>query len=140
MRPSERYVVYSLDLHLFFARIMKEHSLFLMAGFTPANPAFTREAEQFKRKFEALLARAIALSDGVVSREVLNSGEIFTPFTDMAEQQTEHFTGIQINRGITAREALLRPGFRREHSRELLQQVQILNQEAQPRAFVPILI
>lgn len=130
MHPSERYVMHSLELHLFFARIMKEHSLFLMAGFTPANPDFTRAAEHFKCEFEALLARAVDLSDGVVSRGVLNSGEIFTPFTDMAERQTQHFTCIDINRKITAQEALLRPGCPKEHSCELLRQVQILNRRA----------
>ena len=34
---TDDYVVSSLELHLFFGRIMKEHSLFLRAGFTPAN-------------------------------------------------------------------------------------------------------
>lgn len=35
MINDQRYVILSLELHLFFARIMKEHSLFLEAGFTP---------------------------------------------------------------------------------------------------------
>ncbi|MEI3218941.1 MAG: DUF2935 domain-containing protein [Lachnoclostridium sp.] len=29
----DNYVTLSLETHLFFCRIMKEHSLFLMAGF-----------------------------------------------------------------------------------------------------------
>lgn len=29
----DNYVVFSIETHLFFARIMKEHSLFLEAGF-----------------------------------------------------------------------------------------------------------
>lgn len=37
MRMNQ-YIATSLELHLFFGRIMKEHSLFLRAGFTPANP------------------------------------------------------------------------------------------------------
>lgn len=130
MYPSERYGVYSLDLHLFFARIMKEHSLFLMAGFTPAAPAFLREAEMYKRKFEELLSRAVSLSDGIVSEEVLASEEIVTPFTAIAEQQTERFTAIHINQGITAHEKHLRPRERMVCNRELTQQVQLLNQTA----------
>lgn len=39
----DRYVTLSLELHLFFARIMKEHSLFLEAGFTPADGDFARK-------------------------------------------------------------------------------------------------
>ena len=38
---QNRYVVKSLELHLFFSRIMKEHAFFLQAGFTPAATAFS---------------------------------------------------------------------------------------------------
>ena len=58
---TDNYVVNSLELHLFFGRIMKEHSLFLMAGFTPANVSFSKQAEFYKREFEKVLCRAIAL-------------------------------------------------------------------------------
>ena len=46
MNGSQEYVVQSLELHLFFARIMKEHSLFLKAGFLPANAALVAQAER----------------------------------------------------------------------------------------------
>lgn len=101
---TNNYVVKSLELHLFFARIMKEHSLFLRAGFTPVNADFASKAEYYKREFENLLGQAVALGNGVISRQVLNSGEIVTDFTEMAEMQTESFTGIRINKEITARE------------------------------------
>ena len=107
---TNRYVVQSLELHLFFGRIMKEHALFLEAGFTPADPSFPQRAEQFKRGFEALLSDAMDLSNGVVRKEVLESGEIVTEFTDLAERQTEHFTGIAISNAITGRALCLQPG------------------------------
>lgn len=129
MLLSEQYTVNSLELHLFFARIMKEHSLFLMAGFTPANPDFTKAAEQYKQGFESILSQAVALSNGRVGKDVLISGEIFTPFTSMAEQQTEHLTGIGINHEITMQEEALRPGFEAA-SPEFIQQVRTLNQMA----------
>ena len=44
MQCNQDYVVDSLELHLFFARNMKEHSLFLKAGFTPPGAAFARES------------------------------------------------------------------------------------------------
>ncbi|MGN0978247.1 MAG: DUF2935 domain-containing protein [Faecousia sp.] len=100
---TNRYVVKSLELHLFFGRIMKEHALFLEAGFTPADPSFPERAEQFKKGFEALLSDAVDLSNGIVGKEVLESGEVVTEFTDLAERQTEHFTGIAINNAITGR-------------------------------------
>lgn len=129
---TDHYITSSLELHLFFGRIMKEHSFFLKAGFTPANVSFSRQAEFFKREFEKLLCRAIALSDGVVSRDVLCSGEAVTEFTALAEKQTEHFTGITINRAITNRELQLRSGdnCRCENNCEKQRQVQRLNQTA----------
>lgn len=41
MLSSMDFVRQSLELHLFFARIMKEHSFFLQAGFTPKDTNFT---------------------------------------------------------------------------------------------------
>lgn len=104
---TDNYIAESLELHLFFGRIMKEHSFFLEAGFTPADPKFSARAEYYKNEFEKLLSRAIALSSGIVSNKVLKSGEIVTEFTRTAERQTERFTGIRINSGITERELRL---------------------------------
>ena len=42
---TDNYVIKSLELHLFFGRIMKEHSFFLKAGFTPANSSFSDKAD-----------------------------------------------------------------------------------------------
>lgn len=105
---TDNYIAESLELHLFFGRIMKEHSLFLKAGFTPADPKFSARAEFFKNEFERLLSRAITLSDGIISDKVLNSGEIVTEFTRTAERQTERFTGIRIDSSLTDRELRLK--------------------------------
>lgn len=105
---TDRYVVKSLELHLFFGRIMKEHALFLRAGFTPADQTFSGKADFFKREFERLLSQAVTLSNGIISESVLASGEIITEFTARAERQTERFTGIAINKELTAKELRLR--------------------------------
>lgn len=104
---THNFIEKSLELHLFFGRIMKEHSLFLRAGFTPANTSFSKRAEFFKREFERLLNQAISLSKGIISPKVLCSGELVTEFTEKAEQQTERFTGIPIDKNITVREERL---------------------------------
>ena len=104
--PNQRnHIMQSLELHLFFARIMKEHSLFLEAGFTPANAAFSKKADLFKLQFESLLSDVVELSQGAVRPQVINSEEIVTPFTLNAERQTEQFTGISINTKITVMES-----------------------------------
>ncbi len=128
---TDKYIEASLELHLFFGRIMKEHSLFLRAGFTPADPSFSTRAEFFKQEFEKLLSRAVTLSRGIVRREVLCSGEIVTEFTSAAEQQTEAFTGIPIQKEITARELrLCNDRTQRNGGEALRRQVRLLNQRA----------
>ena len=82
---NDRYVVNSLELHLFFGRIMKEHALFLRAGFTPANAAFSKQAETYKEEFEKLLCEVVTLSNGIVSADVLNSGEVVTELNTLKE-------------------------------------------------------
>lgn len=95
------YVLKSLELHLFFGRIMKEHALFLRAGFTPADPSFAEKAEYYLKEFENLLCEAVSLGDGITPKAVIDSGEVITEFTALAEKQTECFTGICINKEIT---------------------------------------
>lgn len=107
MQNHREYVVDSLELHLFFARIMKEHALFLKVGFLPPNQSLAREGERFLRQFEWLLSRTINLSNHIVRSRVLKSGEIVTEFTDRAERQTQRLTGTFIDRRLTARELRL---------------------------------
>ncbi len=107
---NNNFVEKSLELHLFFGRIMKEHSLFLEAGFTPANASFSEKAEYFKCEFEKLLCDAVKLGNGIVDQRVLRSQELVTEFTTLAEKQTERFTGISIDNDITSMELRLRSG------------------------------
>ena len=104
MISTEKYITLSLESHLFFARIMKEHSLFLEAGFTPKNTDFSKEAEHYKVSFEKLLLDIVKLSNERIEESVLNSGEIFTEYTLEAEKKTEYYTGIKINSKITLME------------------------------------
>ena len=100
---TDNYVRKSLELHLFFGRIMKEHSLFLQAGFTPVDADHEEKAAFFRKNFEELLRQTVTISDGIVSNEVLRSGEIVTDFTLDAEDRTECLTGLPIDRSITQR-------------------------------------
>ncbi len=102
------YVVYSLELHLFFARIMKEHSLFLEAGYVQKNQDFIERADYFRTQFENLLGEVVNLSNGMIRSNVLESGEIVTEFTMDAEKSTDFYTGISIDTEITALEEELR--------------------------------
>ena len=101
------YVKTSLELHLFAARITKEHALFLQASLPPKNTEYIQEAMLYRRQFEKLLADVVSLSNCMVSDKILNSGEIVTKFTYGAERKTEEFTGIQIDSNITLQELRL---------------------------------
>lgn len=123
------YIVRSLELHLFFGRIMKEHAIFLEAGFTPKNGDYAKEADRFKTRFETLLSGAVNASGGILRPEFIASGEMVTDFTLGSEQKTQNFTGIPINQNITRAQGRLYSGGARV-TPEQLGQVRQLNREA----------
>lgn len=105
MLSNVDFVRQSLELHLFFIRIMKEHSFFLEVGFTPRDANFIEQADSFRKGFDGLLGEAISLSNGIVTPEVLQSGEVITPYTLNTEMATSFYTGVQIPTQLTHAEA-----------------------------------
>ncbi len=97
----KEYVTSSLETHLFFGRIMKEHALFLQAGFPAGETAYRSGADRYREEFEKALWQTVRLADGMVGEDVLCSGELLTEFTVMAEQQTAGLTKIPIDFRIT---------------------------------------
>lgn len=125
----KEYVTLSLETHLFFGRIMKEHSLFLLAGFPAKEKAFIQRADQFREEFEDGLRKTVKLADGIVSESVLVSGEAVTEFTRKAECQTRNLTGIPIDIKITEAEERLRAGSCVTVNREMVSHVRMLNRQ-----------
>ena len=124
------FVRHSLELHLFFARIMKEHSFFLEVAFTPRDSNYTQKADEFRREFDRLLGEVVSLSNGVVSNSVLQSGEVITPYTQNAEAATSYFTGIRIPTELTQMEANLMGGGLTGFNPMMEERVYLLNQKA----------
>lgn len=106
----KEYVSSSLETHLFFGRIMKEHALFLQAGFPAGETAYRNKADQYREAFEKVLWQTVRLADGMAGEDVLRSGEVFTEFTVLAERQTAGLTMIPIDSRITQAEENLRAG------------------------------
>lgn len=104
----QNYIKTTLELHIFFARIMKEHALFLQAGFMPISNDYICEAQWYKGEFEKLLSDTVRISNCMISEEILNSGEVVTPYTFGAEKKTSEFTGIVIDTNITLQELRLK--------------------------------
>jgi len=124
------FVRHSLELHLFFARIMKEHSFFLEVAFTPRDSNYTQKADEFRREFDRLLGEVVSLSNGVVSNSVLQSGEVITPYTQNAEAATSYFTGIRIPTELTQMEANLMGGGLTGFNPMMEERVYLLNRKA----------
>lgn len=130
MLSSTDFIRQSLELHLFFGRIMKEHSFFLQIGFTPRDSNFSSQADAFRMEFDGLLSEAVSLSNGVVNPEVLQSGEVVTPYTQKAEMASTYFTGVRIPVEITQHEVGLAGGYMTAFNPMLEQCVAALNQRA----------
>lgn len=107
---QNEYIRLSLELHLFFDRIMKEHSLFLEASFMEKDHELKRIANNFQRVFSDILENVISLSDGNISKEFIESNEMITKNTLNAENKTSDLSGIRINTNITTQEERLRSG------------------------------
>lgn len=128
----KEYVTSSLETHLFFGRIMKEHALFLQAGFPAGETGYSNKAGRYREEFEKILWRTVRLADGMVGKDVLCSGEVFTEFTVMAEQQTTRLTKVPIDFRITQAEERLRAGCGKYRDHEMADrmgcQIRRLNQ------------
>ncbi|HBF0311236.1 DUF2935 domain-containing protein [Clostridioides difficile] len=130
MIDNQKYVILSLELHLFFSRIMKEHALFLEAGFTNKNYNLAMEADHYKKQFEDLLSYTVSASNGIIRPDILYSEELVTTLTSVAEQKTEEFTGIEINKNITTRELNLQSGVNPQVGQDLVNYIAQLNSDA----------
>lgn len=103
------FIIKSLDINVFFIRIMKEHSFFLQASFTSKDKQLADKANNFRIKFENLLSEAVDLANNHVSKDAIDSQQIVTPYTIDAEKLTSFYTGVRFNTAITARELTLMP-------------------------------
>ena len=75
---TREYITDSLELHLFFARIMKEHALFIRGLLDPTEEDLVASADQFAGDYRRLLDTA---ADRIVpSRETAALTEKFRDF------------------------------------------------------------
>jgi len=107
---------------------MKEHSFFLEIGFTPRDSNFSETADNFRISFDEILKEAIMLSDGVISQDFLESGEVVTPYTLKVEEASKFYTDVPINTELTRMEARLQGGNLNDIDSTLTRRVNMLNQ------------
>ena len=90
---------------------MKEHALLLEAGIAPKNTELIQRAGELRNSYNDLLNEAVKLANCNVSKTLLESEQIVTDRTLLAEQKTENLSGIDIDTALTKKELLLRPGY-----------------------------
>lgn len=126
----QNFVTLSIETHLFFARIMKEHSLFLEAGFPCKDKNWIQQADWFRNQFEELLRDVLRIANGRVNCDILKSDELVTSFTLPAEQRTSFLSGIPIDTRITRAEHHLRAANSCSEHSELFRLIHRLNRRA----------
>lgn len=103
----EKFIRISLEVNLFFQRIMKEHLFFIEASLPPVEADNIVEADILKRSFEELLMETVSLANGAISKSILESNELVTPYTFKAEKINSILTGSSLNTDITKAELAL---------------------------------
>lgn len=101
MLKDRDFIRLSLELNLFFGRIMKEHLIFMAISMPIINSKYILEADTLKESFEKLLEEVVSLSKGLISKEALESNEFVTKYTLDAEKQVEDLFGVCINKKLT---------------------------------------
>ena len=95
------YIESSLELHLFFDRIMKEHSFFIEVAFIEKNDNLKKVARKFQMAFSNILNRIINLANGNMNTNTLMANDIVTNNTLNAERKTSELSGVNINQDLT---------------------------------------
>lgn len=122
-------VTRSIDLHLFFMRIMKEHMLFIEVSFTPQNFGMKDTAMALEKQACEFLAKIISIANGRVSQDTLMANDIVTRYTLDAEKATSYYTGLPINTDLTNAEHNLAPKENRQIDHGI-NEIMVLNNEA----------
>ncbi len=119
MLPKPEYIRTSIEINLFFQRIMKEHLFLLETNLQPVANKYIVKANSLKQQFEHLLCQTLHYADKVISERVISSHELVTPYTLQAEELTSKLTGAGLNTAITKQELAL-TGADNFYSSELL--------------------
>jgi hypothetical protein len=131
MLSEREYVKISLETNVFFLRLSKEHAIFAAASLPPRDLSIVSHLMALKSNFEMLLDKAVELSRGIISPEILASGELVTDLTLQAENVTQFLTGLPINTEITKKQlaAAVNTGYPPKVELDLVGRVSLLNRE-----------
>ena len=123
MNNDNIYIIKSLELNMFFLRIMKEHALFMSCGVIEKNRNYIDRALNFNKEFNALLNKTTDLSRDVI----LIDDSMVTDYTLKSENIIMHQTGIAIDSRLTQKQVDLKnQGLTRLNNFDLLTKLELL--------------
>lgn len=126
---DNNFVRSSLEVNLFFLRIMKEHLIFIEADLSHRDIHLSHKITALRNEATNLLRTTIALAKGI-GLQAVGSGEFITDYTINAEQATEFFTGIVIERDVSTSVLTIGSIESSTYSSALVDQVAVLNNNA----------
>ena len=106
---------------------MKEHALFLQAGFPCKDQDWIQTADRFRRQFEEILSDVIRIANSNVNQSILRSDELTPRSTLPAERKTQRLSGIPINSRRTVAEQSLHAGTVSRENRALNRTISTIN-------------
>lgn len=128
MLTEMEYIRESIEINLFFLRIMKEHIIFTSAALTLRDAGMVPALMRTKDQFEGLLKETLAMSGGILSPMAMTAGDIVTQYTLNAEMTTKQLTGLPIDTNITISEMEMFSMSRTDMNTTTAQSVNSLNQ------------
>lgn len=122
-------ITLSLNLHLFFDRIMKEHAIFIEASLPEKNKKIKKIANEFQLAFADLLNQTIDLTKNL-KINLSNELEWITQNTKLAEEKTIQLTGIKIQTNLTEKEQeLIKNQIKNQNKKISMRNIEILNKQ-----------
>lgn len=106
MLSNKEYIRLSLELNVFFMRIAKEH-FFYGDSLGIKDQTLAQQADALKNHFSASLSETLCLADGLISPEVLASGELVTKLTLDSERASSYYSGVALDMELTRQELSL---------------------------------
>lgn len=128
MFNNSDFVRLSLETNLFFARIMREHAIFIAASLPCKDIPLIQQASFFKDSFTLLLTETLNLANGQISQKSITGNIYVTPQTIPSEQAVQKLTGIPIDTRVTLAETILQGS--RQANPALANTLYALNQTA----------
>jgi hypothetical protein len=88
---------------------MREHATFIESALPASQKGLAARAGQFRKLFNGFLREAIHLAEGILTEEALSSGQFYTNYTLIAEQDFQKYFGIDISSELTKSEYRITP-------------------------------